>query len=183
MSASKCGGCTACCLAVGVIITVDGRLTVFSEEGKWCKYCDRNRKCGIYPQHPKACQKFQCLWLMLGWPIGMRPDRVGFLFYIDEGALWISECQQGEVDVPVINGVIKNLNGMGIMVGVKYLSGLCKIYKPGEEVFCITITPELTRALLPIIQLQDARRAQQAREHRGERINSGVTNKGDADNG
>jgi hypothetical protein len=65
-----CIGCWACCETLAI------------EE--LCKpyYCRCENQmwagCGVYGNHPRSCQTFECLW-RLGFYDGERPDRFGYL--------------------------------------------------------------------------------------------------------
>src|SRR6185503_13697850 len=77
MTKRECGGCTACCSALGVVAL---RKPMFTN----CVNCTASG-CGIYADRPEECSRFECLWLTD--PAGVllrdeeRPDKSGVIFY------------------------------------------------------------------------------------------------------
>jgi hypothetical protein len=91
----QCGGCTACCKALGII-------EIGKSPGKWCKHCTIGRGCQIYTARPEGCQVFKCTWLNGIGSENERPDKTNLvgehqdvdgigltlcLFEVEEGAL------------------------------------------------------------------------------------------------
>jgi Fe-S-cluster containining protein len=64
----SCGTCTACCKWYEV-------KEIKKPEKEWCTHCDIGKGCRIYPDHPKACQEFLCMWRAGGGGESDRPDR------------------------------------------------------------------------------------------------------------
>ena len=69
-----CGECTACCTSLGVVEL---------EKPLWqrCEHvCEAG--CGIYPDRPRSCHDFVCLWLhgYFGKDERHRPDKCGLIF-------------------------------------------------------------------------------------------------------
>ena len=76
MGINHCGTCTACCRVFSIPELKD------KKAGEWCQHCTVGVGCKIYPEHPKTCQDFACLWLLSQsrgdaekLPMEMRPDR------------------------------------------------------------------------------------------------------------
>ena len=53
----SCGSCSECCRLIGVE-------ELAKPAGQWCAHCDPGHGCRIYPDRPKTCQGFSCLWLV-----------------------------------------------------------------------------------------------------------------------
>jgi hypothetical protein len=67
-----CGGCTACCTALGVPAIDKPPRTP-------CPHTCGG--CAIYPTRPTDCQTYKCLWLMGAFPQDeARPDKLGIVF-------------------------------------------------------------------------------------------------------
>jgi hypothetical protein len=78
--ARGCGDCSLCCKLLGIE-------ALGKPLDKWCSHCAPGAGgCTIYPGRPEACRSFSCLWLLDGM-LGedWRPDRAGFVLYLDEG--------------------------------------------------------------------------------------------------
>ena len=76
MDERVCEGCRACCFG----------LQVEDLEKPGFQHCDHECEegCGIYGDHPKACQDFKCGWLEGLTAAGisahdLRPDRIGLV--------------------------------------------------------------------------------------------------------
>jgi hypothetical protein len=65
----KCGTCTACCTALGVVEFAKAPGT---RCGQVCR-----AGCRIYALRPPTCQQFECLWLQGVGGQADRPDRTG----------------------------------------------------------------------------------------------------------
>ena len=68
----QCGGCTACCMVMGVAEVP----TPFYSP---CRHQTVNG-CAIYDKRPGACRDFYCEWLVGGLTESDRPDRLGLVF-------------------------------------------------------------------------------------------------------
>ena len=66
----SCGGCTACC----TVLRVDALRKL---GGVPCAMLDQDRGCSIYPERPKICRAYRCLWLQGAFEEADRPDRIG----------------------------------------------------------------------------------------------------------
>jgi hypothetical protein len=71
---NACGGCTACCYAIGV-----------EELGKpYFQHCKHQKasSCKIHETKPESCRKYRCLYLQgeFGQNLDTRPDNLGFVF-------------------------------------------------------------------------------------------------------
>ncbi len=62
------GGCTACCKTHEIP-------ELEKPAGTWCGHCEIGKGCRIYPERPRSCQSFQCLWLRGIGDKENRPDR------------------------------------------------------------------------------------------------------------
>jgi len=69
-----CGSCTLCCRLFAVP-------EVLKPRDVWCRHCVIGHGCGIYPDWPKVCNDFFCLWrderLTKVLTDDLRPDRCG----------------------------------------------------------------------------------------------------------
>ena len=75
-----CGECSLCCKLLGIEELAKPLDT-------WCANCRPGQGgCGIYESRPDACRSYSCLWLLDdGLGEAWRPDRTGFVLYLDEG--------------------------------------------------------------------------------------------------
>lgn len=73
---NKCGACTQCCTNLDVI-------ELGKKAGEPCKHLT-NSGCGIYESRPQSCRDFDCGYLLLSVKPKMRPDRSGFVMYLQE---------------------------------------------------------------------------------------------------
>jgi hypothetical protein len=67
-----CGGCTACCYAIGV-----------EELGKpYFRHCEHQKasSCRIHETKPGSCKRYKCLYLQ--GAVKVRPDELGFIFQV-----------------------------------------------------------------------------------------------------
>lgn len=70
----ECGGCTLCCIVMGVE-------PLSKQPGEVCPHLDRRRRCTIYGSRPHDCQVFTCSWLAEDIPKRhLRPDQCGVVF-------------------------------------------------------------------------------------------------------
>jgi hypothetical protein len=87
--ARSCGGCTACCTALGVVEL---------KKKMWVR-CDEEctSGCSIYDNRPQSCRDFTCLWLTgnIEGDERRRPDQLGLIF-VGQGKKF------KEIDIPVI---------------------------------------------------------------------------------
>ncbi len=73
MAARPCGECSACCTALGVA-------EIKKDAGIACCHIGQEGKgCSIYPDRPRSCRDFQCLWRIGAGTDDERPDRVGIV--------------------------------------------------------------------------------------------------------
>lgn len=72
----ECGECTACCTALAIP-------EVPTLVGEHCTH-ECAEGCAIYAMRPSRCRNFECMWIG-GWGAkpGDRPDRLGWLGYVD----------------------------------------------------------------------------------------------------
>ncbi len=53
----QCGDCAMCCYVPGI--------PELDKPGDvWCRHCVGQRSCGVYPNRPRSCRDFACLWLV-----------------------------------------------------------------------------------------------------------------------
>lgn len=71
----ECGGCTACCTALAIP-------EVPTLVGEHCKH-ECAEGCAIYATRPGRCRGFECVWIGGGGKVGDRPDRLGWVGYVD----------------------------------------------------------------------------------------------------
>ena len=69
----SCGTCTFCCTQVGV-------RELGKPKGIKCRHETESQGCAIYPERPKSCRMFNCLWLVsrqwkIPLPDWLRPDK------------------------------------------------------------------------------------------------------------
>jgi hypothetical protein len=66
----SCGSCSLCCKLPAI--------SVFDKPmNTWCKNCTPGKGCNIWPDRPKTCQDFWCVWLVnLSLPDEYRPDKI-----------------------------------------------------------------------------------------------------------
>ena len=67
----ECGDCHACCID----LRIDQK-----PPGTRCEYLATPGGCSIYPQRPKLCRDYDCLWRLMGAGLlddDQRPDRIG----------------------------------------------------------------------------------------------------------
>src|SRR5439155_26861608 len=80
-SGRECGGCTACCMVLGVAEVPTAFYTPCPHQGADC--------CTIYDRRPGACREFYCEWLVGALSEADRPDKLGLVFvgtrYVDSG--------------------------------------------------------------------------------------------------
>lgn len=48
---------------------------VASPACRWCSHAIPGKGCGIYQDRPAPCRDFECLWLKVGLPAELRPDK------------------------------------------------------------------------------------------------------------
>jgi hypothetical protein len=74
MQQRSCGECSLCCKLVQ-----PDELPA-TAIGEWCPHCKPgDGGCMIYPDRPRSCREFLCLWRMkTNIPDHVRPDRAGF---------------------------------------------------------------------------------------------------------
>jgi hypothetical protein len=79
-----CDGCDVCCRAVGVAV-------LDKPAGVACRHLcgSPGRSCGIYPNHPKDCAEFYCLWRATDDVLSAaeHPNRVGYVMSFND--VWI----------------------------------------------------------------------------------------------
>jgi hypothetical protein len=77
-----CGDCEFCCSAAGINQLEKPPMVR-------CRYLAKRpaRGCGIYPDRPEACAKFNCAWLLGNFDNRYRPDKIGayVAFFLYEG--------------------------------------------------------------------------------------------------
>ena len=66
-----CGPCDACCEVVGVA-ALDKPINTRCEH-------QNGKGCAIYAKRPSECAVYRCEWLMGGWPLELRPDKLGVI--------------------------------------------------------------------------------------------------------
>jgi hypothetical protein len=73
IASRPCGECSACCTALAVV-------EIEKEAGTACCHIGQEGKgCSIYPDRPRSCRDFQCLWRIGAGRDDERPDRVGIV--------------------------------------------------------------------------------------------------------
>jgi hypothetical protein len=80
----ECGGCTACCHAVGI---EELRKPYFVNCENQCE-----SGCAVHakPEQPDSCKRYQCLWLMGEFEPQDRPDKLGVVFHaIEDQGPWV----------------------------------------------------------------------------------------------
>lgn len=73
----KCGRCTECCTAMGVV-------EIDKDHGVKCEHVGR-RGCSIYAKRPDSCRLFKCGWLDGYGANADRPDKIGLVLSSQEG--------------------------------------------------------------------------------------------------
>lgn len=125
-----CGGCTACCTAMGV-----RELT--KPAGAVCPHCESGVGCSLYPKRPNSCASFRCQWLLGFGKHGDRPDISGAIldFVAHEeglpgGILQIWEVHEGGFVSPLAQQASESALSCGIWVSRISLSGKKILYQP-----------------------------------------------------
>ena len=92
----SCGGCTACCTAVGVTSL---------EKPFWatCRHQGEGH-CRIYADRPTECREYRCGWLSGLLPEDMRPDQSGFLLSAQEDGMCVYILDDQPLD-PILQKV------------------------------------------------------------------------------
>jgi hypothetical protein len=81
--AKSCGPCTACCK----VMAVDA---LAKPAGTACVHVRAGRGCGVYPERPRACRTFECVWLMdEAMPHRFRPDQTRVVLDQDAEGRWL----------------------------------------------------------------------------------------------
>lgn len=71
-----CGTCTACCRVLEI-------QALDKPAGILCRH-NTGTECGIYPERPEACARWNCLWRRISaLPDALRPDRSGVMFSLE----------------------------------------------------------------------------------------------------
>src|SRR5512140_165049 len=52
-----CGDCSLCCKVMAIE-------ALTKPVGSWCPHCKPGHGCQIYPDRPRECRSFSCLWLV-----------------------------------------------------------------------------------------------------------------------
>jgi Fe-S-cluster containining protein len=79
MTERTCGECYRCCVAFGI-------RELKKHQDQTCRHLDgRNpiARCSIYPDRPKACREYICLWLDGLFNDEDRPDKSGVIAHCD----------------------------------------------------------------------------------------------------
>lgn len=72
----RCDGCTECCTILGVVELHKPMMTR-------CRH-EMVGGCSVYAHRPETCAEFLCLWRE-GWGTDeMRPDKCGFMLWVQE---------------------------------------------------------------------------------------------------
>lgn len=78
----RCGECRACCITLG-FRSRPGESSFDKPHSVACPHLVQIG-CGIYPERPPVCRRFQCGWLQApNLPEALRPDRCGVLFCVN----------------------------------------------------------------------------------------------------
>lgn len=76
----QCGTCNVCCIS----LTID-EPKLKKVQGFRCRNLTAEKTCGIYPDRPETCRKFECGWRLLKWvKATLRPDRSRVLITMRE---------------------------------------------------------------------------------------------------
>jgi len=70
---NKCNGCTLCCY-------LDNIPELKKRGRNFCPHQQINHGCKIYPNHPKSCQDYRCVWYACNLPMELKPDISRVLF-------------------------------------------------------------------------------------------------------
>ncbi|MFN3650667.1 MAG: hypothetical protein ACK47B_13915 [Armatimonadota bacterium] len=94
--------------------------------------------CGIYPERPPVCRRFQCGWLQApNLPEGLRPDRCGVLFSLNDSphgegqVVYAHELRPGAADRGLAAWLIQELSSETTVLLVR--DGRCEVLTPDPE--------------------------------------------------
>ena len=82
----ECGDCNLCCKLPNID---NGK---FKKDYTWCKHCEIGVGCKIYPQRPKICKDFKCLWKAGMCDESLKPNKVGFYIIPENDQSMIDAC-------------------------------------------------------------------------------------------
>lgn len=81
-----CGPCRACCITLG-FDAEPGEAPFQKPPNQPCKHLVQIG-CGIYPERPPVCRRFECGWISApNLPESLRPDRCGVMFSTNDHPL------------------------------------------------------------------------------------------------
>lgn len=120
----SCGECRACCVVLGFEAR-EGEAPFAKPHGEPCPHLVQIG-CGIYPERPPVCRRFQCGWLQApNLPDALRPDRCGVLFCANENllgtgsAVYAYEMRPGAADAALPAWLIAELSAAVTVVLVR----------------------------------------------------------------
>lgn len=126
-----CGGCTACCTALGV-----QQGSFHKPPGQRCPHSVIGRGCMIYPVRPDVCQSFACAWLE-GWGEDRhRPDKSGVVIQAtalggtERALVQLWEARKGALDKTYGLALTRYWLSAGVPVALAYLGGRRQLVLP-----------------------------------------------------
>lgn len=134
----SCGTCSLCCTVMGVA-------EIHKERNVRCDLLTPSGRCGVYGEHPTSCREFQCLWLMGGFPVELKPNKIQAVpTATDEGQTLVLHVAPGAGKVwerGVLRAFIDRMAADGIVVMVMY----------GEERLAVGIPPGIEEDAILLI--------------------------------
>lgn len=131
-----CGECRACCVVTG-FEAEPGESAFTKPPNTPCRHLVQIG-CGIYPERPPVCRRFQCAWLAApNLPEELRPDRSGVMFNMNENALgegfavYAYELRPGALDTPLPRWLIEEVVSETTVM----------LVRPGQPVEVLTSDP------------------------------------------
>jgi hypothetical protein len=97
MTQRSCGGCTACCMVVGVKALAKPFYCPCHHQGEG--------RCNAYAQRPEDCRDYACFWLAGLGDDADRPDRLGVVLTLaeSEGAYYLDVMEVRPGALPALD--------------------------------------------------------------------------------
>ncbi len=125
MTARSCGGCSACCTALGVT-----DLPVPKPRGVRCDHIVPGGGCSTYASKPSSCCAYTCGWLHGVGAEDDRPDRLGIIVEtqpaLDGGAsvIVLRECSPGAINASRGAGLARTFADRTVVLLVRMAGGI-----------------------------------------------------------